>query len=1117
MRTYVDSTTVGFELMEFTASSYTSLYQVPPGVYKNGDEEIKVLVRFVGNTITVYVNDDYIFSVTDSTHTTGRCGMRNGTNDNPEIKDFSVYSLPANWEASWDGGQLASAIPGNVTRYSNQGGSDVSPTVAPGQTLTMTTRTLNLEEPKLVYVTASCDVKFPNSNSKAGHIWVELDDNGVQNGAARWHTHGQESGSDNLTSTAIFYVPAGSHDIDFKIDSDGGSSNNAVASRYVMDTFVVDPYNVEIPRQLTGSTITSSYKKTQNDGGTDHVVVSTPGADKVFDELLTISAEVGDVIEVSANAMWVNEAAGGNATYAVIANGTVVRRGGGSSGLAAWYTGGSRYDNITGSVLHTVQADEVVNGQVSFRLDAWSAGVKRIYCDAAFPVEFLVKNTSKAIIDGVDNETGPIQLWEPDAPPRYPHEYDVEWRGATSLPDGWQEFDQASKLDLSFSNLGLTLKPTGATEGSYAVSGVVRPIPAGNFTMITKVNISFKNVDYSQIGIGLLEANSSTGDLSVMRIRNGALDDGLSLAILAQYSSYTTQSSSPVTENMARTGMWYLRMRYISGVAFFDVSNNGSAWFEVGSLSPGYTPTLVGMFDMSDEPDVHATFEFTRFSSATNFDNAIGRTIAVNSGSSSENSYSIIPSWKGFDIDAPKAVADMVDDEFSSSTLANKWSVVNGSAGTVDRFATSGTGSYDLISDPGKLLIQGAFSDDVVWLRQDYTLPDGKSLIMKFHPSVYHDESAAYGTANNEANLFLGLNSDSTDLRAGNYVSIRFDSRDGASRIVSTNDTGGGDVNSGENSDNTALVDSTMYFRIDRIGLTYYMWYSTDGVAWSGTGSATLGAAASRVWIYNESLVDPSTIVPIWSIDWIRQGNTSHIPWTTQPDAGVTIQGTSIRDRLWLPDQDNPLGLDDEFNDDALDSSWSVIDSGTDSLSVNESAGVLSIKKNGVGAAAYRWQGVMKPLGTQTFPMYIETAQRTYAWANNGSALPMVGIGFSDSGTYGSGGMVATTTYLTSGNLNQVHLRRFNNFNTYVGQQFDEQSRLSGSVLFMRLIWESANTWRAQFSPDGINWSDAGKSGWSSTLTPTHMGILISGYGIAATRHQITAFEYFRVRNGLPA
>jgi hypothetical protein len=48
--------------------------------------------------------------------------------------------------------------------------------------------------------------------------------------------------------------------------------------------------------------------------------------------------------------------------------------------------------------------------------------------------------------------------------------------------------------------------------------------------------------------------------------------------------------------------------------------------------------------------------------------------------------------------------------------------------------------------------------------------------------------------------------------------------------------------------------------------------------------------------------------------------------------------------------------------------------------------------------------------------------------------------------------------------------------------------------IWCRLTYVSANTFRAEFSPDGISWTAFGEADISKTMTPTHVGILVGHF-----------------------
>jgi len=66
--------------------------------------------------------------------------------------------------------------------------------------------------------------------------------------------------------------------------------------------------------------------------------------------------------------------------------------------------------------------------------------------------------------------------------------------------------------------------------------------------------------------------------------------------------------------------------------------------------------------------------------------------------------------------------------------------------------------------------------------------------------------------------------------------------------------------------------------------------------------------------------------------------------------------------------------------------------------------------------------------------------------------------------------------------------------------------------LYVRLVWESANTWTVLHSPDGVGWVQwSNRHNYSHTLAPTHMGFIFSPWFGTAGDPGTMSFEYFRV------
>lgn len=61
----------------------------------------------------------------------------------------------------------------------------------------------------------------------------------------------------------------------------------------------------------------------------------------------------------------------------------------------------------------------------------------------------------------------------------------------------------------------------------------------------------------------------------------------------------------------------------------------------------------------------------------------------------------------------------------------------------------------------------------------------------------------------------------------------------------------------------------------------------------------------------------------------------------------------------------------------------------------------------------------------------------------------------------------------------------------------------------MRLTWVSANTFKFEFSPDGISWTSHGLANQTITFTPTHVGLAVTNLAASPTIDRIVTFEYF--------
>lgn len=218
---------------------------------------------------------------------------------------------------------------------------------------------------------------------------------------------------------------------------------------------------------------------------------------------------------------------------------------------------------------------------------------------------------------------------------------------------------------------------------------------------------------------------------------------------------------------------------------------------------------------------------------------------------------------------------DTPDDEFTGISLNDKWTAVSGSASAVDLLETGDVSKYEV--NNGLLIQAGSSGSELVELRQDYTLPDGKSIVVAFCPTITSDASID----NNELQCGICLNDNDAAYDAGSYLAFLSDTQEGATRFVLYDGTtiigstagGIGFAHQGSN------LASTVFLRLVRSGLSYYAFYSNDGHAWMPMGIHIEAAAASNLWIFAASAAAFGTPIPIQTFHWIREGANTMDPW----------------------------------------------------------------------------------------------------------------------------------------------------------------------------------------------------------------------------------------------
>lgn len=228
-----------------------------------------------------------------------------------------------------------------------------------------------------------------------------------------------------------------------------------------------------------------------------------------------------------------------------------------------------------------------------------------------------------------------------------------------------------------------------------------------------------------------------------------------------------------------------------------------------------------------------------------------------------------------FPYEQEPASPSSLDDEFEGA-ISGSWTVVAGSSGTVDPTASTGAGMvYDVTTLSKGMLVQPDASTSLE-LRQDYTLPDGKAVIVRFCPSLLYD-----GYPDNELRIFLVVNDDDADYGnlSGGRVSIFWDTQANFRRFFSSSNSG---TNKSENNPGNP---GAFYMAIGRDGTDYYTYFCGLGGVPCPMAKYSVGSVLDNVWIAVDAGSSIAAPLPVSRIDWIREAdfvggaNSFYAPW----------------------------------------------------------------------------------------------------------------------------------------------------------------------------------------------------------------------------------------------
>lgn len=229
---------------------------------------------------------------------------------------------------------------------------------------------------------------------------------------------------------------------------------------------------------------------------------------------------------------------------------------------------------------------------------------------------------------------------------------------------------------------------------------------------------------------------------------------------------------------------------------------------------------------------------------------------------------------------------------------------------------------------------------------------------------------------------------------------------------------------------------------------------------------------------------------------WAIDSKWSHAP--TVADFALN------KDRRWLPG--SAEAIIDEFSDSSLHSDWVRVDPGAATRQKwTEGADCLSVAQLG-GDAAAEIHGLVRPASALAVGDAFVTRLTVYGpWAEN---YVMGGLVLSD-GTATTSNIVFALVFADASGMPTIRVQG----GTFAGATATTSTafRASSLSLFVRLVLVSADTWRADTSPDGVSWRIG--TTLAQAITPTHVGFLNSSWSSAVTG--VVSYEFLRRVSGI--
>ena len=185
-------------------------------------------------------------------------------------------------------------------------------------------------------------------------------------------------------------------------------------------------------------------------------------------------------------------------------------------------------------------------------------------------------------------------VWNADAPPAIPSAIDDEFDDGSFDTGKWTVFDPDAILNVTESSAyNAILLDIDTRYLDTNIVGIYQTIPAGEFTIWTKVNLISHRYNYTTIGLALWEdPTDSTKQLATNHLMWG-WDN-----IFWQTVAFTNYKAPASEYDIASEHNIYFRIRRNSGGSYcYGASTNGIEFGDFnGTQTPPFTPTAFGIF-----------------------------------------------------------------------------------------------------------------------------------------------------------------------------------------------------------------------------------------------------------------------------------------------------------------------------------------------------------------------------------------------------------------------------------------------------------------------------------------------------------------------------------------